>query len=247
MQTATSPIDTRSQAHPLAAHQVLRGVDLFTALDDKELRRLADFTRQRHCPRGETLLLENDAAGDHLFVVAEGEVSVTLDGGEGKETILALLKEGDFFGEMSLVDGSPRAATVRATETTRLISLRREDFRKALRENPDLSWTLLTELSNRLRHSNRKVSCLAHQKVAKRVASALAQLFEERGIRLRDEKGRRCVLLRHRPTQQHIAEMAGTSRETVSRLISAWERAGWLRDEGRDLFLLDEEALQALQ
>ncbi len=226
------------------AHEALKGVDLFTALDDREILRLASATRVKSCLRGETLVIENEKGGDHLYVVAEGEVAVTLDGGDGKETILALLKRGDFFGDMSLLDGAPHSASVRATQPSKLVSLRREDFQRLLRDNTDLSWSLLCELTRRLRQSNRKVACLAHQRVERRIASAIWQLFEERGVRLKDENGRRSLILRHRPTQQHIAEMAGTSRETVSRMLTAWEKRGVLREENHDLFLLEEKALR---
>jgi CRP/FNR family transcriptional regulator, cyclic AMP receptor protein len=238
METLTAP--------KFPAHDVLKGVDLFTALEDHELNRLASITRSRPCAKGETLMVQNDHAGDHLYVVAEGEVAVTVEGTDGKETILAMLKRGDFFGEMSLLDGSPRAATIRTTEVTRLVTIRREDFQKLLHNHPNIAWTLLGEISNRLRQSNRKVACLAHQRVERRVAAAMWQLFEDSGVRLRDEDGKRCLILRHRPTQQHIAEMAGTSRETVSRLMTAWERKGIIRDHERDLFLLSEAELRGM-
>jgi CRP/FNR family transcriptional regulator, cyclic AMP receptor protein len=224
----------------------LKGADLFTALSDAEITRLAACARQRPCARGETVVAQNDPAGEHLLVVVDGEVAVIVEGVDGKETIVALLKRGDYFGEMSLIDGSARGATVRATTDARLITLRGEDIMRGLRDWPGFALTLLGEFARRLRQSNAKVAALAHQRVERRVAGVMLQLFEERGVRLRDETGRRCVILRNRPTQQHLAEMAGTSRETVSRVITAWEKQGLVREHVRDIFLFDEPALRCM-
>lgn len=230
---------------PVRVADFLRSVDLFTALDDADIAKLAACARQRPCRRGETVLMQNDPAGDHLYLIAEGEAAVVIEGHDGKETIAALLGRGDFFGEMSLLDESPRGATVRVTETARLITLRREDVLRSLQAFPGMALTLMREMARRLRQSNAKVAGLAHQRVERRVAQALLHLFEEKGVRLKDESGRRCIILRNRPTQQQLAEMAGTSRETVSRTLTQWARKGWVREYVRDLFLLDEAALRA--
>jgi CRP/FNR family transcriptional regulator, cyclic AMP receptor protein len=213
-------------------------------LGDAEIARLASCARQKPCARGETVVVQHDPAGEHLYVVAEGEAAVVVEGADGKESIVSLLKRGDFFGEMSLLDGSPRGATVRTTEASRLIVLRGEDVLRGLRDWPGFAQTLLCEVTRRLRQSNAKVAGLAHQRVERRVALVVLQLFEERGVRLKDESGRRCAILRGRPTQQQIAEMAGTSRETVSRVLTEWEKRKWVRDHVRDLFLFDEDALK---
>lgn len=239
---STGSTTTPSQGLKIA--DCLKGVDLFTALGQAEIARLACFARQKPCGKGETVVTQFDPAGEHLYVVAEGEAAVIVEGHDGKESIVALLKQGDFFGEMSLFDGSPRAASVRTTAASRLIVLRGEDILRGLREWPGFALTLLGEMMRRLRQSNAKVAGLAHQRVERRVALVLLQLFEERGVRLKDEGGRRCIILRGRPTQQQLAEMAGTSRETVSRVVSDWEKKGIVRDHVRDLFLLDEAALR---
>ncbi len=223
--------------------ETLRLVDMFSALAETDLRRVSDSLVERHYTSGSAIVHADDPAGGHFFIVAEGEVAVVLETAEGKETVLATLQPGDFFGEMSLLDESPRAATARAVRPTRLALLRREDFRRHLRECPQMAFALLIEMNRRLRQSNRKVMGLSYRSMHARVAGAILGLMEDRGVRLREEGVVR-VLIRNRPTQQFLAEMAGTTRESVSRTLAAWGRKGWLKAKGRDLFILEEERIK---
>ncbi|MEO7427132.1 MAG: Crp/Fnr family transcriptional regulator [Fibrobacteria bacterium] len=224
-------------------YETLSQVDMFSALAEADLRKIADTLVERHYTSGSAILHAEDPAGGYFFIVAEGEVAVVLETAEGKETVLAALQPGEFFGEMSLLDESPRAATARAVRPTRLMLLRREDFRRHLRECPEMAFSLLIEMNRRLRQSNRKVMGLSYRSMHARVAGAILGLMEEKGVRQR-EAGGMSVLIRNRPTQQFLAEMAGTTRESVSRTLSAWGRRGWLRSRGRDLFILEEERIK---
>jgi CRP/FNR family cyclic AMP-dependent transcriptional regulator len=225
-------------------YAALKSVDMFSVLIEPDLRRLADSLVERSYPSGSAIVHADDPAGGHFFIVAEGEVAVVLETAEGKETVLATLQPGDFFGEMSLIDESPRAATARSVRPSRLMLLRREDFRRHLRESPQLSQALLVEMNRRLRLSNRKVMGLSYRSMHARVASALLGLMEEKGVRQRDEGGMR-VLIRNRPTQKFLAEMAGTTRESVSRTLAAWSRKGLVKAKGRDLVVLEEDQIKA--
>lgn len=224
--------------------QSLKQVDLFSVLGEPDLRRIADSLVERQYSAGSSIVHADDPAGGHFFVVAEGEVAVVLETAEGKETVLATLQPGDFFGEMSLLDESPRAATARAVRSTRLMLLRREDFRRHLRECPEMAYSLLIEMNRRLRQSNRKVMGLSYRSMHARVAGAILGLMEDKGIRQREAGGMR-VLIRNRPTQKFMAEMAGTTRESVSRTLAAWGRNGWLKAKGRDLIILEEGQIKA--
>jgi CRP/FNR family transcriptional regulator, cyclic AMP receptor protein len=224
--------------------QALKQVDMFSVLTDVDLRRISDTLAERNYTPGSAIVHADDPAGGHFFVVAEGEVAVILETQDGKETVLATLQPGDFFGEMSLLDENPRAATARAVGHARLMLLRREDFRRHLRDCPQMAFALLIEMNRRLRQSNRKVAGLSYRSMHARVAGAILGLMEDKGVRQRDEGGMR-VLIRNRPTQKFLAEMAGTTRESVSRTMSAWVRNGWLRAKGKDLFILEEERIKA--
>lgn len=223
----------------------LESVDMFSVLGDPDRRRLADSLVERTYPAGSAVVHADDPAGGHFFIVAEGEVAVVLETAEGKETVLATLQPGDFFGEMSLLDEAPRAATALAVQPTRLMLLRREEFRRHLRECPQMSFALLVEMNRRLRHSNRRVMGLSYRSMQARVAAAVLGLMEEKGVRQK-EAGAMRVLIRNRPTQRFLAEMAGTTRESVSRTLAAWGRKGLLKSRGRDLFILEEDQIKAM-
>jgi CRP/FNR family transcriptional regulator, cyclic AMP receptor protein len=224
---------------------ILRRADLFSSLAEPVLCRLAGCLLERAYASGSAIVQSEDPANGHFYIVAEGEVAVILEAADGKETVLATLQSGDFFGEMSILDEAPRAATARAVKASRVLVMRREDFRRYLHECPDLAYALLTEMNRRLRQSNRKVAGLSYRSMQARVAAAVVGLMEDRGVRQREDGSVR-VLIRNRPTQQFLAEMAGTTRESVSRTLASWGRQGLLRSRGRDLFILEEERIKEL-
>ena len=248
--SASVPLQSRAQRAQAASEDrrlaALQSVDMFSVLSEPDLRRMAESMVERQYPAGSAIVHTDDPAGGHFFIVAEGEVAVVVETTEGKETVLATLQAGDFFGEMSLLDESPRAATARAVKPARLMLLRRDDFRRHLRECPQMAFALLVEMNRRLRQSNRKVAGLSYRSMHARVAGAVMGLMEEKGVRQR-EAGIMRVLIRNRPTQKFMAEMAGTTRESVSRTLALWGRQGLLRAKGRDLVILQEERIKAMQ
>src|SRR5439155_645644 len=149
---------------------ILQKVPLFSQLAPVELERVAEITRERSYPRNSVILFEDDP-GDALYVVATGQVKVVLIGEDGREVILSVLGEGDFFGEMSLIDEEPRSAHVIAMEDSNLLVIRREDFQAILQQSPGIAMGLLRELSRRLRRVDEKVGSLVLLDVNGRVAS----------------------------------------------------------------------------
>ena len=242
--TAFLPFDSRDASVMTARTDLLKGVDLFSALSDSQLASIAAMAEEKRFVRGDTILKEEDASGQTFFLIAEGSVKVVLTAEDGREAILASLSEGDFFGEMSLLDGEPRSATVRAVTKSRLLLIRREDFMQCLKRQPDLALALLSELSHRLRRSNRQISSLALMRVCGRVASTLLKLMEERGIRTRTQEGKSLIVIRDRPTHQTIADMSGTARETVTRVFKLLESKGAISISGRNLIILEEGRLR---
>ncbi len=225
--------------------EMLKGVDLFSALSDDQLRVVASVCIERTYRKTENIIREDDDDGLALYLICEGEVTVYIGGSDGRETILTMLARGDFFGEMSLLDGEPRSASVRSESDATVLVLRRADFLEQLRKFPDLSMTLLEEMSRRLRKANRQIGSLATLTVFGRVAGTLINLANEKGIRIKDERGRTSVVIRNRPTQQQLAEMSGTTRETVSRVINMLKRRGALAQAGKDLVILNEDDLKS--
>ena len=227
----------------MTALEMLRHCDAFSGLSASTLSALAGAMRAKVFGQGQLIVREADKTADHIFFVAEGEAAAFRDTEGDKEMALASFRPGDFFGEMALLNGEMRSASVRAMTQTKVYSLHRDDFKRCLMACPEVAWSLLGELANRLRIGNTRMGSLAHQKVNQRIALTLEGLMENKGVRMRDDAGKRVVFIAQRPTQQLIAEMAGTSRESVSRAFSAWEKEGWLKMTGRDLWVLNEGRL----
>jgi CRP/FNR family cyclic AMP-dependent transcriptional regulator len=210
---------------------LLRRVSIFRDLDQAAVAALDRLCRVKHYER-EAVVVSEAEHGDALFVVAEGQTKAVLYGTSGREVILALFRQGDFFGEMALLDDQPRSATVIATTPSVLLMLERQAFARYLLQSPRSALRIMAELSRRLRNADEVIGNLALLDVYARVAGALRQMA------LRDgERTNGGILLRDRPTGTQLAGMLGTTRETVSRVISDFQRRGFLTPIGRKLLL----------
>ena len=216
----------------LSPLEVLKRVPLFESLPEGELAHFAELTREKTYPKGSVILFENDR-GDSLFLVASGQVKVVLIGEDGREVILSVLGSGSFFGEMALIDDSPRSAHVIAMEDATLLVLRREDFQQRLRTSPEVAIGLLRELSRRLRRADEKIGSLVLLDVNGRVADLLLRAAAEEGG----------DLIRRKLTHHTIAQMIGSSRETVSRTMRDFVERGLIMVTRKDITIKDRPAL----
>jgi CRP-like cAMP-binding protein len=203
----------------------LRTIPLFAAAGDEGLASIAELLIERRIPKGQTIV-EEGLPGDYMYVIREGQVKVTKLSGDGREKILELLGPGDFFGEMSLLDNAVRSASVKSLTETRILALSRSDFLKELRRNPDLAMAVIQELTHRVRHMDEQASSLSFQRVKERTQGLLLRLAREESTR----DGR---LVTPALTHQQIADMIGTSRETVTRIVKRLKDQGWLEQEGK--------------
>ena len=217
----------------MSAVAVLEKVPLFSQLAPAELQRVVEATRERTYPKNSVILFEDDP-GDALYVVAQGQVKVVLIGEDGREVILSVLGPSEFFGEMALIDDEPRSAHVIAMEDSSLIVLRREDFQGILKQSPGIAVALLKELSRRLRRVDEKVGSLVLLDVNGRVAQLLLELADEEG-------GERIT---RRLTHHTIAQMIGSSRETVSRTMRELVDRGLIDVSRKDITIKDRAALE---
>jgi CRP/FNR family transcriptional regulator, cyclic AMP receptor protein len=208
-----------------------RKFTLFAELDDRELASIAAVAKPRRHAKDD-VVFHADESGDIFCLIREGRVKVTMISPEGKEIILSMLGPGDFFGEMALLDDEPRSATVVATEPLELMTIWRSDFLQILSENFSITRKVLAELSRRLRSASNRIESLATMDVYGRLARFFLDLARQNGKSL--DNGYVAV---HRPTHQAIANMIGTSRETVSRLIHDLMRQGLLLSEGKTIYL----------
>ena len=208
-----------------------RKFPLIADLDDRDLAAIAPVAKSRRYAKDDVVFYA-DESGDIFCLIREGQVKVTMISPEGKEIILKLLGPGDFFGEMALLDDEPRSATVVATEPLDLVTIWRNDFLQILSENFPLTRKLLAELSRRLRSASSRIESLATMDVYGRLARFFLDLARDQGKSL--DNGYVAVT---RPTHQAMANMIGTSRETVSRLIHDLMRQNLLLSEGKTIYL----------
>lgn len=208
---------------------LLKSIPLFHGVDDPRLEEIARVATSRRMPRGTTIVRAGDAT-DSLYIIVSGSARVLNSDEEGREVILSILGPGDFFGEMGLIDGSPRSADVVAAEAGELLVISKSDFRRCLEENFEVAMNIMKRLVERLRDADRKIESLALMDVYGRVAKLLLEYSEL-------ENGQR--VLRRKLTKQDIAKMIGASREMVSRVMKDLEGSGYIHvEEGR--IVLDE-------
>ena len=223
---------------------LLKGVELFSELNEEQLGMIANLVIVKNFNRDETVVLEGDDSVQALYLIATGSVQVYMTGIDGRETILSFLERGDFFGEMSLIDGEPRSASVRTVTDAKLLVIHRESFLSLIRKTPEIAMALMSELCKRLRKANKQIGSLSTMSVSGRVAGTLLNLMQERGVRIHTDNGSRVTVIHNRPTQQQLADMSGTTRETVSRICSLLVRTNAIAMTGKDIVIFDEDVLQ---
>lgn len=207
------------------ALDTLRAIPLFSHVADGDLEQIASHLIERRYPRN-TTIVEEGLPGDYMYIIREGRVKVTKLSEDGREKILAFFEPGHFVGDMALLDRSPRSASVKALTPVRVLALSRADFTGLIRKSPDLAIAVIRELSGRLRAVNDQASALSFQRVKDRTKGLLVRLAKEEapdGVHLQTPA----------LTHQQIADMIGTSRETVTRVVKDLKAMGWLGQEGK--------------
>ncbi len=210
---------------------LFRKLSLFAELDDRELAQIASVAKTRRYAKDD-VIFHADESGDVFCVIREGKVKITMISPEGKEIILTMMGPGEFFGEMALLDDAPRSATVVALEPLEVVTIWRSDFLQILADNFSITRKVLSELSKRVRRMSLRIESLATMDVYGRLARFFLDLAQQQGKVL--DNGYVAVT---RPTHQAIANMIGTSRETVSRLIHELMRQDLLLSEGKTVYL----------
>ena len=213
--------------------RLLKRVPLFSQLDDDDLEKIRNLCVTQHYVKDQIILIEEEA-GNTLFLIQKGRVKVSRISDDGREVILSILEPGDFFGELSLIDGKARSASVTAIEDSEVLMLRRGDFLGLLSDYPQISISLMKELAGRIRKSDTQIKSLSLQDAMGRVASSLIMLAEDHGRMRKNE-----VVIPTIPLQQDLANMAGTSRETISRVFRLLEAEQLIQRSGRKITIPD--------
>jgi len=211
--------------------EFLKNVNIFSESSDDILDKLENLFTLRTYPKGSMIILEEEY-GDVVFIVKSGTIKITRVNDEGKEVILALMGTYDIVGEMSVVDGEARSANVLAQENCELYAIRSEDFLEVLKNNFKISFLLMSELAARIRKSDQHIEALSLSDAEHRIGVSILNLAEEMGI-IRQGK----VTIENLPFQQDIANMSGTSRETVSRILRIFEDKNMLTKSGHKVII----------
>jgi CRP/FNR family transcriptional regulator len=202
--------------------ELLRRVPLFSDLESPELESFSRVAVPRTFPGGTRVFHEGDQS-DACYIVRSGRFRVTREHSDGRAITLASLGPGDIFGELAMLDGEVRSASVEALDDGQLLALPAVDVRALLARNPEITVKLVQALVRRLRTASDRLARQSFQTVPSRVAGVLTQLVDEETPSL-SEGG-----ITIRMNQADLAQLAGTSRESVSRFLADLERAGVVR------------------
>jgi CRP/FNR family transcriptional regulator, cyclic AMP receptor protein len=216
-------------------YNFLRFVPIFADLDDNAIDQILKLGMRKSFKKDSVVFFENEA-DTALFVIIEGQVKVSRVSDDGKEVILTILGESDFFGEMAILDGSNRSANVTAMTDTEMFIIQRSDFLNLLQSHPEVAVSLLVELAHRLRAADMKIKSLSLKDAEGKVATVILQLADDVG---KIKNG--TVEIEKLPFQHDLANMAGTSRETISRTLHAFAKKGLVELNGSNLKIVNYE------
>lgn len=237
MQHAQAIFQQEEQARIRAT---LGRVAIFRDLPAAAIEDLARRVTVKRVPGGGAIVTQEEP-GDALYVIMAGRVKIVMFGESGREVTLAVLRPSDIFGEMSLFDGSARSANVVALEPTTALALGRDDLLRHLHAYPQTAMKLLGEMSRRLRRADETIAELALCDVNERLVRKLIGLAREDGVDLPEG-----MLIRRRPTQQDLASMVGSCRETISRTFNQLARKGLIVPRGRSL-VVTRQLIQSIE
>jgi CRP/FNR family transcriptional regulator, cyclic AMP receptor protein len=218
----------------------LKYVPIFSELDESTLEQISKLGLRKSYTKDSVVLFEQET-GSALFVIINGKVKVSRVSDDGKEVILTILGESDFFGEMAILDGLTRSANVTAMEDSELFIIQRTDFIDLLHSHPEVSIALLQELTQRLRSADMKIKSLSLKDAEGKVATVILQLADDVG---KIKQG--TVEIEKLPFQHDLANMAGTSRETISRTLHSFAKKGLVELDGSRLRILNYEKFKEL-
>ena len=218
-------------------HWFLNHIQVFADLpeeDKKELREMSHMTSYR---KHEPICFPGQPA-DTVYLLKQGRVKIARVNEKGQEATICLLEPGEIFGEVEAMDGTPRETLVQALEPVLVCEITRENFLRFLDRCPAVGIHILKKIGGRLRDIESKFGDLVFQSAPARLAKLLLQLGESMGDREQDR-----IRLNVRLTHQNLANLIGTSRETVSALLSQFQRQGLLIQDRRQICLLNTDEL----
>lgn len=211
--------------------KLLSGSSLFCELSYAELAELAQHAQSR-LVRAKQIVLAQGERSDEMYAVLHGRLKVMRSNSEGRELTLAILEAGEVFGELAMLDGGPRTATIEALEDCELLVLQRAMVDQYLNAHPRVMRSMIQTLCERLRSADELVQDTLFLPLPQRLAKVLRQLAQNHG-----ETTHEGIRIDLKLTQQELANFVGATRESVNKQLSAWEAQDWLRMRGGYILL----------
>jgi CRP-like cAMP-binding protein len=226
---------------PAAARRALLSRSpLFGSLKSPDLDRILQLARPKRLAHEQVLFTKGDAA-ESVYAIVSGRVRVVSTSEEGKEVVLRMLRPGDVFGELGLLHGGHRTATVVAAEPCELLAIGRRDFLALLESDARVAVQLLAALAERIGDLTDQLSDFVFHGLPVRLAKRLIELAESYGVDTPEG-----VRIEANLSQQELANLVATSRESVNKQLRAWEDDGWIRLDRAGVTLLRRDELEDL-
>jgi CRP/FNR family cyclic AMP-dependent transcriptional regulator len=206
----------------------VKSVPYFSEIPESDLEKLVASAVKKSYPKNSVVINEGDEAGS-LFIILSGKVHAFLSNETGRTVTLSTQESGSFFGELSLLDGEPRSASVMTLEPTVCILIPRRAFQVWLQEHPDAALSIIRSLTRRIRTLTESVRGLALSDVYGRLVKSLT------GMAVADGE---TWIIDSKPSHQDLANIVGCSREMISRIMKDLARGGYLAAEGKAMRLL---------
>ena len=209
--------------------QTLEHVYLFQDLDADDLAQLAQRATLKRFPKNSVLVNEGDET-DSLYIIHSGKVKIYISDEEGKELVLSIHGPGDYFGEIALLDESPRSASAMSLEECKLYVLSKTQFESFLKQDTAICLRVMRSLTRRIRELTDNARDLALMDVYGRIAKTLTNLADEQDGKL---------VINHKVTHKDLSSMVGSSREMVSRIMKELTRGGYITVE-KDRIIIND-------
>jgi CRP/FNR family cyclic AMP-dependent transcriptional regulator len=214
---------------------LLRDHPLFRELPPATLDHITTYVRRRSVPKGTVIFRKGDP-GVGLIGVLSGAVKISVASADGRDVVLNIIREGEVFGEIALLDGRARTADATTMSDCELMTIERREFIPFLRSQPDVTLKLMEILCSRLRRTSEQVHEMTFLNLSTRIAKTLIRLAEK--AKDTDRGGKVTI------TQREISQIVGRSRESTNKRLRAWEKSGWIRLQRGSVTVLKPEKLE---
>ncbi|HHT88214.1 MAG TPA: Crp/Fnr family transcriptional regulator [Clostridiales bacterium] len=216
-------------------------VPIFSSLDSEDLRKIMGLISHSEYKKGETIVFEQEEP-DSVIIINEGSAKAYKNTADGREQILYVFSEGDFFGEQNLFTGQPSTYTVEALQPVKICKLSRKQFQELLYRFPDIAVKIIVELGNRMTRLENALQSIGVRNVDNRIGIILLEFAEKYGTK--NEKG----TIIHLPiSREGMANYLGVARETVSRKLSQLENEGIIQSlNNKEILIPDMDRIEEL-